>query len=80
MASEFISRLTHLYGRWQDEKKYENIEDYLKSMQEVLPTASKMTKRPFGVIYENGGETFYATAKAKGKGVMIEIKTIESKG
>ena len=39
----------NLWGRWQDEKEYEDIQDYLAVIQKYVPEAYKITKRPFGV-------------------------------
>ena len=41
--------LCYLWERWQDEKEYEDIQDYLTAIQARIPEAYKMTKRPFGV-------------------------------
>ena len=47
--------LVNLYGRWQDEKEYEDITSYAKP---IFPAAMehgvrilKMTKRPFGLQF-----------------------------
>lgn len=40
--------LVYAYERWQDEKEYEDIKDYLLFVQGFVPCAYKMTKRPFG--------------------------------
>ena len=73
----FIDRLAYLHSRWEDESEYEDIADYLTAMQKVLPTATKMTTEPFGVIYTQGKETFHATIKeVNGDQVTIEIQEI----
>ena len=41
--------LNYLYCRWQDEKQYEDINDYLDAIKEKVPEAFKITKRPFGI-------------------------------
>ena len=41
--------LCDLWERWQDEKEYEDIQDYLEVIQKHIPEAYKITKRPFGV-------------------------------
>lgn len=46
---EHMDHFVYLYNRYQDEKEYEDINDYLASMKVILPTAFKMSKRPFGV-------------------------------
>ena len=38
-----------LYFRWQDEKEYEDINDYLTTIKKTIPEAYAITKRPFGI-------------------------------
>jgi len=55
--------MLNLAGRWQDEGKYENIEDYRKVIEKSLPAGfsiTKMTKRPFGFQFKIGTEAEYA--------------------
>lgn len=45
-----MERLSQLYGRYQDEKEYEDIKDYQVALP-TLPkgwTVTKMSSRPFG--------------------------------
>jgi uncharacterized protein (DUF849 family) len=48
----------HLWARWQDEKEYEDIEDYKIPLQEFATqcnvTIGRITKRPFGVYIRSG--------------------------
>lgn len=52
-----------LYDRWQNEKEYEDIKDYLKLVNEFLKThkmeAVKMNKRPFGFNFTAGTDAVY---------------------
>ena len=56
VASDFFEDIKdhgfNLYCRWQDEKEYEDIEDYrkafIKAATEHAVEIGKMTKRPFG--------------------------------
>jgi hypothetical protein len=41
--------LSYLYIRWQDEKEYEDITDYLVAAKKVLPEAIKISKKPFAI-------------------------------
>jgi len=59
-VSEFGEYLGYLYHRWQDEKEYEDFDDYVqaanKKLRELIPARSgiaifKMNKRPFRVIF-----------------------------
>lgn len=52
--------MSNLYGRWLDEREYENINDYLVPVNKALATtgtelvATKMNKRPFGFNFSIG--------------------------
>jgi len=54
--------MCNLYARWQDEKEYEDFEDYIhlvkNKLKEFKVTFLKMTKRPFCVHYELDGVTY----------------------
>ena len=39
--------LIYLYDRWQDEKKYEDINDYLQAIKRNVPNAYEITGDPF---------------------------------
>ena len=56
--SKYIDHLVYLWGRWQDEKEYEDFEDYKKSASKSLPKGMdfvRMTKRPFAVTFAYKG-------------------------
>ncbi len=49
-------RLEYLYARWQDEREYEDINDYGTAISPRLErhggvTFKKMQKRPFGFVF-----------------------------
>lgn len=51
--------LARLYGRWLDEKEYEDIKDYGVVVQRSLPAGFRlveMTKKPFGFTFQVEGE------------------------
>jgi len=74
---KFIDRLAYLHSRWQDESEYEDIADYLANIQQLVPTATKMTTEPFGVIYTQGKLKLHARIKSvEGDQVTIEIEQI----
>lgn len=55
MFAAIAETMGNLYYRWQDEKDYEDIEDYGKVMAKGLPqgfTMSKVTKSPFGFRFQ----------------------------
>ena len=68
-SSKCIEHFDYLYYRWQDEKQYEDFNDYVKSMMTVMPegaTLIKGSKRPFGVTINYGGQKVEITIKHKG--------------
>jgi hypothetical protein len=48
----FIDFFSYLYSRWQDEKEYEDFQEYIDAAEDKvgLPI-DKMTKRPFQVNF-----------------------------
>ena len=51
--------LIKLYARWQDEREYEDFEDYAKVLQEICPVEFiRATRRPFGMIMKPEGFPF----------------------
>jgi hypothetical protein len=59
--------MCELYGRWQDEKDYEDINDYSKPLEGAAKVSKVkilgMTKKPFGVRYSVGEKEFHAFIK-----------------
>ena len=56
LLDKTTSLISYLYGRWQDEKEYEDFGDYAKAIQiEVGSIFVKATKRPFGFIVDIPG-------------------------
>jgi len=72
-ANEFFTAVADtaasLYGRWLDEKDYEDINDYLpvvvKTADEFGVSIVKMTKRPFGFHFSVDGRTFAMTVNTR---------------
>lgn len=48
-TEKIANLLIYSRERWQDEKEYEDIADYLVEIQKAIPEAYKIYKRPFGV-------------------------------
>lgn len=63
-----------LHARWQDESKYENIDDYGESIEKHVAKIGgefvKMNKRPFGFIYKLADATYQ---------VMVRVGSYEYK-
>lgn len=61
--------LGNLYCRWQDEKDYEDINDYFFPLINVAKTFDikdlTMTKRPFGCKIELNGKVFQVFRNSK---------------
>lgn len=58
----------YLYGRWQDEKEYEDFEEYRKAMAQKLPPGSEVlafTKAPFRIVYRHEGLDRYIAVRGK---------------
>lgn len=73
-----INTFCYLYGRWQDEKEYEDFNDYIKAMMNFMPngaTLVKGTKRPFGVVINYGGATIHIALKLSGRYCSLTAKT-----
>ena len=58
-----------LWERWQDEGRYEDINEYAKPLQPIANKAGvkivKMTKRPFGCIFAVGEKQFALTCNSR---------------
>lgn len=69
----------YLYERWQDEKEYEDFNDYVKVMMKYMPegaTLVKGTKRPFGVVINYGGNKIHISLKLRSKDVILTAKNL----
>ena len=62
--------LGYLYDRWQDEKGYEDINDYSKPLTQIATDAvvkvEEMTAKPFGCIISADGNKFIVRVTVKG--------------
>ena len=62
--------MVYLYSRWQDEKDYEDINDYgvniKKYVAEIGGEFVKMSKRPFGFIYKLADATYQVIVRSSG--------------
>ena len=68
IASDFFNKvhpvLENLYERWYYEKEYEDIKDYQKPLEPIARSRGiriiKMTKRPFGFVFQINHRNFQA--------------------
>lgn len=68
---EIADFIFYLRERWQDEKDYEDISDYLIAIQKYIPCAYKICKRPFGVICKCDDGNIQIYVKSTGKYLKI---------
>ena len=66
-----VNRFMYLYERWQDEREYEDINDYLKEMQKLVPEAYKISKRPFGITCKCTDGNIRIFCKVKGNYLTV---------
>lgn len=62
---EAMPKLEYLWARWQDEREYEDIKDYMLPLKPIAEKHDveliRMTKRPFGIVFNVKG-TVYQTS------------------
>ena len=82
-SSEVLNTFINLKYRWEDEKGYENFDDYAKVMIQVIEKETnkdvkliKGTKHPFGVIFEIEGLKFNLFLKTNGHSAWLACKKI----
>jgi len=58
VSEQMMPLLSNLWGRWQDEKEYEDWRDYENAIRIAVPLHPhpiiKISKRPFGVTFALG--------------------------
>lgn len=69
---EYARFLMYLYERWQDEKEYEDIAEYLECIKKKIPEAYKITKRPFGIKCKCEDGELYIKILAKGRYLQFQ--------
>ena len=75
---DFADLIVTLYEQSQKENGEDHTE-YLRAVQQVMPTATKMTKEPFGFIYDENGKVYYSAVKADGKKLIVKTFKIGEK-
>lgn len=72
-----IRKFSYLYERWQDEKEYEDFNEYVVAMMKSMPEGStliKGSKRPFGVTFNYGGSKVQVALKTSGQYCSLTAK------
>ena len=82
-SSKVLNTFINLKYRWEDERGYENFNDYAKVMAQAVEKETKKdiklikgTKRPFGVSFEIDGMKFNLFLKSNGKSAWLACKKI----
>lgn len=66
----------NLYERWQDEKQYEDIKDYLKRVQQDYANAYKVTKRPFAFFFKCSDGNLKVSVKKQGGYIKLSAESV----
>ena len=68
IADDLADLMIGLYARWQDEKQFEQLEDYAVPIRRVLDkhgaSFSSMARRPFGCLFHHNDSTYKFTINA----------------
>ena len=82
-SSTVLNTFINLKSRWEDEKNYENFDDYAKVMIQIIKKETKKdiklikgTKRPFGVSFEIEGLKFNLFLKTNSHSAWLACKKI----
>jgi len=65
--ANFSNLMFNLYERWQDEKEYEDFNDYVETFKKHIPETIKGLKRPFGFIVKCSDGNLKTSVKVQGK-------------
>ena len=71
-----LRNFNYLYDRWQDEKGYEDFNEYTNAMMKKMPDGAKLikgTKRPFGVKFNYGGDILQVYIKFEDHGKYCKL-------
>jgi hypothetical protein len=63
---ECVEKMGYLYERWQDEREYEDFNDYVTAFERVLGQKTlKFTKSPFVVTFIMENRKFFIRVKSQ---------------
>ena len=71
-----VKTLIYLYERWQDEKEYENFNDYVEYFRKKVNSTIKGTKRPFGFLVKCKNGILKISIKIQGKDLQITYSSM----
>lgn len=75
---KFVNTIGNLRDRWEDEKEYEDWEDYEEAMKKLIPKEFEFVKgikRPFGMKISRNGEKFQIKMKKQKKEEFLIYST-----
>lgn len=78
-SENVLNTFANLYMRWQDEKQYEDFNEYAKvmanSVKSVIGDISEIkgTKRPFGIKFTYNGKKHHLFLKVQNGNVWLKI-------
>ena len=82
-SSKVLNTFINLKYRWEDERGYENFNDYAKVMAQAIEKETKKdiklikgTRRPFGISFEIDGMKFNLFLKTNGRSAWLACKRI----
>lgn len=82
-SSKVFNTFINLKFRWEDEREYENFDDYVKVMIQAIKKETKKdvklikgTKRPFGVSFEIDGLKLNLFIKTNSNSAWLACKKI----
>ena len=73
---KFFDMLVYLKSRWEDERDYEDIKEYIIPIQKSIPSAFQMNKRPFGFKCNALDGGFHVFLKRDGNYIKLCGKNI----
>lgn len=66
----------YLYERWQDEKEYEDFEEYVQAMRKSIPALVDMTATPFAFLAPCAEGIMRVSATPKGSEIEIALEVL----
>ena len=72
----FFDAFANLFFRWEDEKEYEDIKDYLVPIKKMIPEADRMYKSPFGFRAKADDGAIKIFFKKSGRYLKICAKSV----
>ena len=76
---EFAELIVALYEMRQGKPQDEFAIECLAAVQKIMPTATKMTREPFGFIFDENGKIYYSAVRAIGKKLTVETYALGMK-